>query len=176
MHRPPGRNCPNFINPRWCHHQNTHNYINNGCERHGCVPAPSDALAPTPLSTETAMETSTRVFASGATRDTETGKLDYEGFLSPLVLERYAKYMHQHRKQRDGSLRDSDNWQKGIPLPAYMKSLVRHTIDAWKAHRDYNTAFLSQMLVSRALLEDLLCAIIFNASGYLFELLRGRKA
>ncbi|KKK53952.1 hypothetical protein LCGC14_3089650, partial [marine sediment metagenome] len=31
-----------------------------------------------------------RTFDSGANRSSEEGKLDFEGFLSPLVLERYA--------------------------------------------------------------------------------------
>jgi len=34
-----------------------------------------------------------RTFDTGATRDTEDGKLDYEGFLSGRVLKRYAEYM-----------------------------------------------------------------------------------
>jgi len=76
-----------------------------------------------------------RRFDTGATRDTDEGKLDFEGFLSPLVLERYAQYMNKHRKQSDGKLRDSDNWQKGIPLKAYIKSLWRHFFDLWKIHR-----------------------------------------
>ena len=56
-----------------------------------------------------------RNFDTGATRDVDTNKLDFEGFLSPVVLERYAEYMHKNRVQADGNLRDSDNWQKGIP-------------------------------------------------------------
>ena len=32
-----------------------------------------------------------RTFATGATRDTEVEKLDYEGFLSPVVLKAYAE-------------------------------------------------------------------------------------
>ncbi len=56
-----------------------------------------------------------REFISGATRNSEEGKLDYEGFLSPLALARYAQYMHRHRELEDGTLRASDNWQKGIP-------------------------------------------------------------
>src|SRR5882724_7606971 len=54
-----------------------------------------------------------RVFASGATRDSDENKLDFEGLLSPLVLEEFAKYMHGKRKMPDGTMRDSDNWQKG---------------------------------------------------------------
>ena len=53
-----------------------------------------------------------RTFKSGATRDDDAEKFDYEGFLSPLVIRRYAEYMHGHRKQVDGKMRDSDNCQK----------------------------------------------------------------
>ncbi len=108
-----------------------------------------------------------RTFVSGATRDTDKEKLDYEGFLSPFTLPRYAEYMHSHRRQSDGELRDSDNWQKGIPLRRYMKSLWRHLIEAWIVHRlggenvEYD-------------IEEALCAVIFNASGYLHELLKGQ--
>ena len=73
-----------------------------------------------------------RKFESGATRDTDEGKLDFEGFLSPLVLERFARYMHKNRVQSDGSLRDSDNWQNLFGEDHYavcMKSLWRHL--AW---------------------------------------------
>ena len=108
-----------------------------------------------------------REFATGATRDSEEGKLDYEGFLSPLVLERYAQYMNKHRVQADGKLRASDNWQKGIPRDAYMQSLWRHFFDVWKEHRG---------LKSREGLENALCAVIFNAMGYLFEELKEDRA
>jgi hypothetical protein len=106
-----------------------------------------------------------RQFETGATRDTAQDKFDFEGFLSPLVLERYAQYMHKHRKQSDGSLRDSDNWQKGIPKDVYMKSGYRHFFDWWKEHRG---------IASREGLEDALCAILFNVMGYLHEVLKGR--
>lgn len=104
-----------------------------------------------------------RVFESGATRDLDDTKLDYEGFLSPVALEAFASYMHKNRIQKDGSLRASDNWQKGIPLDAYMKSGWRHFMDWWKVHRN---------LPTETSLEDTLCAIIFNAQGYLHERLK----
>lgn len=104
----------------------------------------------------------TRYFETGATRDTDAGKIDYEGFLSPLVLERYAIYMNQHRMQTDGKLRDSDNWQKGIPVPAYVKSLWRHFFAVWKGHRQGEIK------------EDDVCAMIFNGMGILHELLKKR--
>jgi hypothetical protein len=98
-----------------------------------------------------------RKFKTGATRDTDCGKLDYEGFLSPLVLERYAKYMNTHRIQADGQVRSSDNWQKGIPEDVYMKSMWRHFMDVWKAHRDCEPN------------EEALCAMMFNVMGMLHE-------
>jgi len=107
-----------------------------------------------------------RTFKTGATRDDETNKLDFEGFFSPQVMERYAQYMHKHRIQPDGNLRDSDNWQRGMTRDSYMKSGWRHFFGWWKEHRG---------LVSRDGLEDALCGVIFNASGYLFEVLNERS-
>jgi len=116
-------------------------------------------------------EKSIRTFDSGATRDTETNKLDYEGFLSPLVLERYAQYLNKHRVQSDGNLRDSDNWQKGIPLSVYMKSVWRHFMNWWLIHRNYPPRYDKGGLIN---LEDSLCAVLFNTMGYLHELLKGK--
>lgn len=108
-----------------------------------------------------------RTFETGATRDTEEGKLDYEGFLSPLVLRRFAEYMHQNRVQADGSLRSGDNWQKGIPREAYMKSGWRHFMDWWTLHReDWRDGEKDEEL------EAALCALLFNVQGYLHEHLR----
>lgn len=109
-----------------------------------------------------------RKFATGATRDTEQGKLDYEGFLSPLALKVYAEYMNKHRVQPNGELRDSDNWQKGIPLDVYMKSLWRHFMDLWLWHRGHPTK-------SRESIDDALGGILFNTFGYLHMLEMGRK-
>lgn len=105
-----------------------------------------------------------RTFDTGATRDTEQGKLDYEGFLSPLVLRCYAEFMHRHRVQSDGGRRDSDNWTRGIPKSAYMKSLIRHAIEQWVTWRKHG-------IVDR----EIVCAIMFNAMGLLFEDLRESK-
>lgn len=107
-----------------------------------------------------------RTFGTGATRDTDIDKFDYEGFLCPITLERYARYMHKNRQMQDGSIRDSDNWQKGIPINQYIKSLMRHTFSVWKQIRGYKTGTDLQ--------EDL-CAIIFNAMGILHELLKKER-
>lgn len=103
----------------------------------------------------------TRTFNTGATRDSDEDKLDYEGFLSPLVLKRYAEYLHKHRYLKDGTLRDSDNWQKGMPLSSYMKSMWRHFHDAWLYHRGWP---------SNVNIEEALCGLIFNAMGMLHEI------
>lgn len=112
-----------------------------------------------------------REFETGATRDSDDGKFDYEGFLSPLVIERFAEFMHHHRRQADGQLRDSDNWQKGIPIPAYMKSLWRHFFAVWKLYRGHRHQDEKGKVVD---LETELCAVIFNAQGMLHELLKAK--
>lgn len=112
-------------------------------------------------------------FPTGATRHNDAEKPDYEGFLSPLVVESFGKYMHTHRKQADGSLRDSDNWQKGIPLPKYMKSLWRHLHAAWKLHRGWEVE--AELIGGKWVtptLEDCLNGILFNTMGYLHEYLK----
>jgi len=105
-----------------------------------------------------------RKFESGATRDDDKSKLDFEGFFSPSVLNRYAEYMNKHRKQADGKLRDSDNWQKGIPLAVYMKSGYRHFFDWWANHRNVTSVVKDDV-------EESLCALLFNTMGYLHEYL-----
>lgn len=115
-----------------------------------------------------------REFPTGATRDTDEGKYDYEGFFSPLVLERRAQYMHKHRKQSDGQLRDSDNWQKGISFSVYMKSGMRHFMDWWLHHREVANCVGSAVLQEEQL-EEALCALLFNCEGYLLELLKEKE-
>ena len=111
-----------------------------------------------------------RTFGTGATRDWDNDKYDYEGFDSPLVNKRFAAYMHQHRKQADGSVRGSDNWQLGINKEAYVKSLIRHVEDV-KLHWD---GYSDEAVDSD--LESVLCAVLFNAKGLLFELLKEKRA
>lgn len=103
-----------------------------------------------------------RQFDTGATRDIDTDKLDYEGFLSPLVLEAYAIYMSSMRVQADGSVRDSDNWQKGIPMDVYMKSMWRHFFEVWRWHRG----------VMVGCFHSLICGLLFNVMGYYHEWLK----
>ena len=116
-------------------------------------------------------EEKVRSFDTGATRSADAGRYDPEAFLSPIVIERYCEYLNKHREQPDGSVRDPDNWQKGIPLAAYMKGLWRHFLHLWTRHR----GFVVQDPKASANIEEDLCAIIFGAQGYLFELLKEKR-
>ena len=110
-----------------------------------------------------------RKFSTGATRDTDENKPDYESYLSPIVIARYGEYMLEHQRQPDGSIRAGDNWAKGIPRREYVKSMWRHFLDVWLWIRDFPEKMREEI-------EDALCAIIFNASGLLHEILIGRDA
>jgi len=122
-----------------------------------------------------------RTFDSGATRDTDQGKPEYAGFLSWEVLTRFGQYMHKHRFQKDGTLRASDNWKKGIPRDVYMESMFRHFMDLWAMHQSGTAnkptdpnwhAFFDA--TPKETLEETLCALLFNVQGYLYELMQGR--
>ena len=113
-----------------------------------------------------------RQFETGATRNIDVNKFDYEGFLSPLVIEEYGRFMHQHRLQADGKLRDSDNWQKGIPLAAYMKSMWRHFMNVWKYHRGY--PIYNENGDPVTFYEEIM-ALLFNVQGYAHEVLKRRE-
>jgi len=114
-----------------------------------------------------------RKFNTGATRDSDINKNDYEGYLDPIVIERYGNYMTKHRKQTNGQLRDSDNWKKGIPKEAYIKSMWRHFLDVWAIHRGYKR--FDKQRNEEITIDEALCALLFNVQGYLFEILKTRK-
>jgi hypothetical protein len=119
---------------------------------------------------ETRKMSKTETFEGGATREVDVEKLDYEGFLNPLVLERFAKYMHRHRHQADGELRESDNWQSGMPINRYMKSLMRHVMELWIWHRTGLVREKGERDPQDV--EEILAAIYFNVGGIMWELLR----
>lgn len=112
-----------------------------------------------------------RIFETGATRSSDVNRYDPEGFFSPLAIERFCEYMNKHRIQADGKLRDSDNWQKGIPLPTYAKGLWRHLLHFWQRHRGWKVGDPG----AAADIEEDLCAMWFNIQGYLHELLKGQR-
>jgi hypothetical protein len=120
------------------------------------------AIIPIPSDSDPRQFQSIRTFATGATRDTDTNKLDFDGFLCPLVLERYAEYMHSNRKMADGSIRGSDNWKAGIPQEVYRKSTWRHFFSFWKHCLSGNKAL--------AIVDA--CGILFNVMGWMHEELK----
>lgn len=112
-----------------------------------------------------------REFKTGANRNSDFGKLDYEAFNSPIVDWYYAQYMHSHRMLEDGTLRDGDNWQKGFPVEVITKCLARH-------YKDYHLTTRGIKVTEKGKemkLEDILCGIIFNAKAHLLELLKDKK-
>lgn len=124
-------------------------------------------LAPLDYEYEPVPRPTIRHFESGATRNVDTGKFDFEGFLNPEALHAFGEYMQSHRLQKDGSVRDSDNWQKGIPFATYIKSLLRHTFDLWRVHRGY--VAINPDTGQPHTERELCSAITFNAMGYLKE-------
>lgn len=108
-----------------------------------------------------------RIFPSGATRSPQGDKLQYEGYLNPLVLKRYAEYMQKHQTQSDGTRRSADNWQKNIDIESLCDSKVRHDMDSWLYFRGYSSETSEEI-------EDTLCACIFNTMAILKQVLEKR--
>lgn len=104
-------------------------------------------------------------FASGATRNRKENELQYEGFVSPLALQMFAEYMHEHRHTADGSVRDSDNWQKGIPDESYRDSLLRHVMDLWLIYRGWDEQAREDGDLRKAL-----AGAYFNVQGLMHNL------
>lgn len=111
-----------------------------------------------------------RTFESGAMRDSEDGKYDFEGFLSPQVLAEFAAYMHKNRFLKDGRVRDSDNWQGGMPRDVYMKSMLRHLMDLWLLHRGHPA--VRPETGEQVSLGDTLGGLLFNLQGYWLQVIR----
>ena len=114
-----------------------------------------------------------RQFETGATRNAEVDP-DYHGYFSPLSMHAYGEYMHAHQLQADGEIRESDNWQRGMPADSYVRSLVRHTHDVQLIHDGFGQYARTDPRDPNPLKAHL-CAIIFNAQGMLYELLKGES-
>ena len=112
-----------------------------------------------------------RTFATGATRSADAGRYDPEGYLSPIVLERFCEYMQAHQVQPDGRVRPGDNWQKGIPPETYMKGMARHFLHLWTRMRGFQV----RDAAAAADVEADLCALLFNVQGLVFEILKERR-
>lgn len=109
---------------------------------------------------------SKREFETGANRNSSEGKLDYEGFISPLVERIYAEYMHKHRLLEDGTLRSSDNWQKGIPYEELMKSAHRH----WQDVRLIFDGYMVTEDGEEVDMIDALCGLKFNIEAMILSI------
>lgn len=101
-----------------------------------------------------------RTFETGATRSPLGEKLQFEGYLNPLVLKRFAEYMRKHQTDSAGNQRDADNWQRGLPKDSLIDSFARHFFDVWLHHRGYASEATED-------LQESLCALIFGAMAYL---------
>ena len=106
-----------------------------------------------------------REFDTGASRNSNEGKHDIEAFNNPLVDDSFNTYMHKHRLLEDGTLREGDNWQKGIPFEELNKSLQRHNLDVRLQARGYKT--------DEDFLESL-NAMKFNVNGMILQLLEAK--
>jgi len=99
-------------------------------------------------------------YETGATRSKRTHKFDYTGFTSPLAINIFANYMHKHRLQSDGKLRDSDNWKKGIPNKDCLESLDRHVRSIIAISQGIKCINADDG--EEETMEDVLCAARFN--------------
>ena len=106
-----------------------------------------------------------REFESGAIRNSDKGKLEYRRFFSALVHKRRAEYMDKHRKLEDGTLREPDNWKRGIPSGVCADSLERHMQDIKLYFEGYEFAMTEDI-------EDALCAVMFNCESILLTILQ----
>jgi len=106
-----------------------------------------------------------RVFDTGATRNSDTGKVDFDGFLSVAVLRSYGDYMNKNRTLEDGSYRRSDNWKLGINKEQYVKSMYRHFFDVVDANGSKGTIDAIEPLN----------ALLFNVMGLLHEHLKDKQ-
>jgi hypothetical protein len=104
---------------------------------------------------------------TGAYRDTEDGKPDYIGILSPLVIRAFGEYMVRHRRQSDGRYRGDSNWKRGQDKAHYLRSLSRHYQDLMLEIDGYD---------SRDGIDEALGGLMFNLQGFWLELLKARRA
>lgn len=114
-----------------------------------------------------------RKFDSGATRDDNSGKLNFEGCLNPRVLWAFAEYMQQHSVQADGTWRPADNWQHGWSRDVSIESLMRHVFDLWLLHRGYQMARPEDGHVPT--MDSALGGILFGVQAYWLQWLREQE-
>lgn len=110
-----------------------------------------------------------RKFVSGADRSSDLGKLHFERALSPLVLERFARFMLEHNAPKG---RREDQWQLGFPMESWVDSGYRHYHAWWKLHRGWDAFDEKGQPID---IEEALCGLLFNVQGYLHQLLEAKQ-
>ncbi len=108
---------------------------------------------------------------TGAIRNSDVDKINYQGALSPLVLESYGQYIQKHSLLPDGTRRNNKNWQKLFGTPkehrqVCIESAWRHFIDLLKEHDGYD---------SQDGIDEALGGLMFNIQAYWFSLLKEGK-
>jgi hypothetical protein len=114
-----------------------------------------------------------RHFETGATRNPSTHKINPAKAMSSLVMERYCRYMASRRVQPGGEIRSDDNWKKGIDLDSYMESGQRHNLHWLEIHDGFECT--DEDSGEKVDLETACCALLFNVSGYLHEILKAKS-
>jgi hypothetical protein len=127
-----------------------------------------------------------REFKSGATRDISDGKHQISKFINPLNDHSFCTYMHSKRIMADGSVREGDNWQKGMGLEVLEESFVRHMDDFKKLHLGFHvykvrgddgeTTYVSiepieEYAEFEIFMEETLNGIRFNCEAYKLQVL-----
>lgn len=110
-----------------------------------------------------------RTFETGAYRDTEEGKNDYAGFLSPLVIRAFGDYMRKHQLQSNGEMRRSDNWKSMFGEHhnnVCLSSAWRHFLDLWMENEGFR---------SRDGLDEAIGGLLFNVMSYWYKILVERE-
>ena len=110
--------------------------------------------------------TEAKVYSTGAFRSSSVDKIDYDGILSPYALEAWSRYLLWCSYLDNGDRRTSDNWQKGMSLIDYRKSLWRHLVDVWRILRGYPPQTKETNLVWAC------AATLFNINGILHEAIK----
>jgi len=112
-----------------------------------------------------------RNFDTGAIRDNDDSKINYQGALSPLVLEAYGAYIQKHSLLPDGTRRNNKNWQNLFGTheehrQVCIESAWRHFIDLLMEHDGYD---------SRDGLDEAIGGLMFNIQAYWFSVLKERR-
>lgn len=109
-----------------------------------------------------------RKFKTGGTRSNDDGKIDY-AHLSALADRIWCEYMHFHRLQEDGKLREPDNYKRGMPFHTYRKSFLGHLQDFKLLLEGVD---VREKNVPKDFFDSLM-GIRFNLQGMAIETMRG---